>query len=180
MYKDVYIIVALNYQKQDFYCFLNDAQFSQNGGCGYVLKPEYLTKPIADYSPTCIPRNISTNPKLIMLTIICGQHIPRKRGGKSIVVTGSGNIAEPYVRARILSHPDEKETKQITEVARKNGFNPFWNETFQFFVKAPALSFLELTVKDKHSYKAKLREKTVSDAIVGGFVCPVNLLREGM
>ena len=160
----------MNYQKQDHKCFLNDAQFSQNGGCGYVLKPEFLTKPNPHYSPISKLNNISLGPKLILLTIISGQHIPRKNGG---------GIAEPYVKARILGHPDEKETKQITEVVRKNGFNPFWNQTFQFYVKVPALAFLELTVKDKQHYNLKLREKMTKDPNLGGFVCPINLLRQG-
>ena len=174
--------MALNYQKQDFSCFLNDAQFNQNGGCGYVLKPEYLTTPNPGYSPTCIPSHVShiPSPKVILLTVICGQHIPRRKGGKFIAAVGSANVAEPYVRARIIGHPAEKDEKYLTQVVRKNGFNPFWNETFRFFVKAPALAFLELTVKDKHSNSAKLRQKTISDSVIGGYVCPVNLLREGL
>ena len=154
-------------------CFLNDAKFSENGGCGYVLKPEFLTTPNPYYSPVSIPSNISLNPRLILLTIISGQHIPR-RGGAT-----KGNFVDPYVRARILGHPDEKEPKHYTEAVTKNGFNPLWNQSFQFYVKAPALAFLELTVKGKQHY-TKLGDKMTRDPVLGGFVCPINLLRQGM
>ena len=162
--------MALNYQKQDRKCFLNDAQFSQNGGCGYVLKPEYLTRPNPNYSPIKIPSNIELRPKLLYVTIISGQHIPK--GNKD-------GITAPYVKINILGHYDEKETRQLTTVVSKNGFNPFWNETFHFFIKAPDLAFLQLTVKDKQNLGVKLREKTTSDPDLGSFVCPINLLHQG-
>jgi hypothetical protein len=34
--------VALNYQTEDKENFINSARFSDNGGCGFVLKPEYM------------------------------------------------------------------------------------------------------------------------------------------
>ena len=162
--------VALNYQKQDRKCFLNDAQFSQNGGCGYVLKPEYLTRPNPNYSPLKIPSNIELNPRLLYITIISGQHIPK--GNKD-------SIAAPYVKLKILGHNDEKETRQLSTIVSKNGFNPFWNETFYFFIKAPDLAFLQLTVKDKQNLSVRIREKIKSDPDVGSFVCPINLLHQG-
>ena len=162
--------MALNYQKQDRKCFLNDAQFSQNGGCGYVLKPEYLTRPNPNYSPLVIPSNVELNSRLLYLTIISGQHIPK--GNKD-------GIAAPYVKARIFGHKDEDDTNQLTTVVSKNGFNPFWNETFHFFVKAPDLAFLQLTVKDKQNLGEKLREKKTKDPDLGSFVCPINLLHQG-
>jgi hypothetical protein len=36
------VLVALNYQTDDLQNLLNRAWFSGNGGCGYILKPEYL------------------------------------------------------------------------------------------------------------------------------------------
>src|ERR1700690_3510648 len=37
-------MVALNYQTHEQPMMLNEAMFELNGGCGYVLKPEYLRK----------------------------------------------------------------------------------------------------------------------------------------
>ena len=169
-----YILVALNYQHLDKICFLNDAKFSDNGGCGYVLKPEFLRTPNPNYSPNLsIPSNICLNPKRIIMTIISGQHIPRPGG------SNEGNIVKPYVNVKINGHPnDVPENEHTTDWVQKNGFNPFWNKTFQFFIKAPALAFLELTVKHKRSV-TKIGERIGIDATIGAFTCPVNLLCEG-
>jgi hypothetical protein len=35
-------IVALNYQTDDKHNVINRARFSDNGGCGFVLKPDFL------------------------------------------------------------------------------------------------------------------------------------------
>lgn len=33
-----------------------------------------------------------------------------------------------------------------------NGFNPFWDETFQFHVSRPSLAFLRFTVYDRGTF----------------------------
>ena len=165
--------MALNYQHRDKMCFLNDAKFRDNGGCGYILKPEFLRTPNPNYSPMSLPNNISLNPKRIVLTIISGQHIPR-RGG-----VDQGNIVRPYVKAKIYGHPDDDKNTNNTDWVENNGFNPFWNKTFQFYIKAPALALLLLTVKDKRSF-TKIGEKMGKDKTIGAFSCPVNMLCHGM
>jgi hypothetical protein len=45
------ILVALNYQTEDKENFINRARFSDNGGCGFVLKPEFLRDTSCRYSP---------------------------------------------------------------------------------------------------------------------------------
>ena len=37
-------LVALNYQTADDPMMLNKGKFRDNGGCGFVLKPEYMRK----------------------------------------------------------------------------------------------------------------------------------------
>lgn len=44
-------IVALNYQTEDKCNLYNRAMFMDNGGCGFVLKPTFLTEPDSKYSP---------------------------------------------------------------------------------------------------------------------------------
>merc|ERR1739844_436838 len=44
-------IVALNYQTEDKQNFINRARFSDNGGSGYVLKPQFLRDSSITYSP---------------------------------------------------------------------------------------------------------------------------------
>jgi hypothetical protein len=57
--------VALNYQTEDKQNFLNAARFSDNGGCGYVLKPEFLRDESIRYR--CQISNLG--PMLYMSTI---------------------------------------------------------------------------------------------------------------
>ena len=57
-------MTALNFQTGDKPMQLNQAKFMQNGGCGYVLRPEYMFQP--NYSPL-EPSTISSD-----LTIILG------------------------------------------------------------------------------------------------------------
>ena len=49
--------VALNYQTADKQNTLNRALFADNGGCGYILKPDFLLDPESPYSVTS-PANL--------------------------------------------------------------------------------------------------------------------------
>ena len=53
-------IVALNYQTEDKQNFINCARFSDNGGCGYILKPDFLRDSSISYSPNS-PCGLDTN-----------------------------------------------------------------------------------------------------------------------
>ena len=54
------LLVALNYQTEDKQNFINRARFSDNGGCGYVLKPQFLRDYSISYSPNS-PCGLDTN-----------------------------------------------------------------------------------------------------------------------
>ena len=58
-------MTALNFQTGDKPMQLNQAKFMQNGGCGYVLRPEYMFN--SNYSPI-EPSTVSPD-----LTIIIGK-----------------------------------------------------------------------------------------------------------
>ena len=49
--------VALNYQTPDKQNTLNRALFADNGGCGYIPKPDFLLDPDTAYSVTS-PANL--------------------------------------------------------------------------------------------------------------------------
>ena len=124
------ILVALNYQTEDKQNFINRARFCDNGGSGYVLKPDFLRDHSIPYSPNS-PSRLDDKGWKIGIKIISGQHIPKAEG--------SDDIIDPYVKIRLRGHPDdevdsdgEKINKGKTESVKNNGFNPLWNETFQF------------------------------------------------
>ena len=170
--------VALNYQKDDNQNFYNRARFSVNGGCGYVLKPDFLRNPSIPYSPMgqdCGLDETSYPPWKIELTIISGHYIPKPDSFR-------GEIIDPYVKVRIKGHEaDEKginddgekfkKNKGETKPIDNNGFNPVWNEKFNFECKVPDLALLEFKVKD-HSKSGK-------DEELGAFCAPLCSILEG-
>lgn len=164
-------IVALNYQTSDKQTLTNKARFSDNGGCGYVLKPEFLRTPNENYSPISPCGLDPANAWKMEITVISGHHIPKSEGSKDIV--------DPYVKIRIRGHlddeknGDDKINKGKTKPVKNNGFNPVWeNETFKFNIKVPQLAFLEFKVKD-HSTSG-------SDKDLAIFSTPLNLIQSGM
>jgi len=164
-------IVALNYQTDDKQNFLNRARFTDNGGCGYVLKPDFLRRPDPMYSPLAsesLQAGLPAAAETVWVTVLSGMHIPRPDGNLE------GEVIDPYVKVRIRGHPNEAmhaNNKRKTEPVQNNGFNPVWNQKFEFNVMFPSLAFLEFRVKD-HS-------KGGSDKDIGAFCCPFNLVKPG-
>jgi len=165
-------IVALNYQTEDKQNFLNRARFSDNAGCGYVLKPDFLRDNSIAYSPNSPSElDVEKYPSWkIQVKIISGQHIPKAEG--------SDDIIDPYVKLRLRGHPDDevnsegdKINKGKTKHLKNNGFNPVWNEMFVFESKVPSLAFLEFKVKD-HC-------KSGTDEDIAMFSAPLSLIKEG-
>merc|ERR1712150_14430 len=159
-------MVALNYQTDDKQVFLNNAKFSDNGGCGYVLKPSFLQVPDPNYFPLPSLKPGIEDGKCIKVTLISGQLLPDSTG-----TNFGGDKVNPFVKIRIRGHPDDKTNKEQSEVVISNGFNPVWNETFLFDIKVPSLAFLEFRVKSKVS--------SGKDQNLGAFVCPLVMVQEG-
>lgn len=66
-------MVALNQQKRDSEMRINEGFFAnQNGGCGYVLKPEYLRS---------VGKELPVHPYVLNLTIISGSYLTGGRPG---------------------------------------------------------------------------------------------------
>ena len=61
----------------------------------------------------------------------------------------------------------EKKTKTV----RDNGFNPIWNEDFQFLVNCPELAFIKFSVFDQDTGK---------DDLIGEYAIKFNNIRQGM
>ena len=162
--------MALNYQTADKQNLINRAKFADNGGCGYILKPDFLRDPSTSYS-TLESNGLDNATWKLKITVLSGQHLPKPEG--------SSDIIDPYVKVRIRGHRNDEEVdddsgqkknKGKTESVKNNGFNPVWNESFNFECKVPSLAFLKFEIKD-HS-KGK-------DEELAHFCCPLHLLQEG-
>lgn len=151
-------MVALNYQTDSKDMRFYRGLFRQNGGCGYVLKPDYLTNSSLPY-----PLSSDKMNKYLKIKIISGQYLPRVGDSETSVV-------DPYVTIKIMGHGADCLSSR-TRVVTNNGFNPYWNETFEFFLHTPELSVICFTVKDSQTI-GKSR-------FVGSYALPVAFLMPG-
>ncbi|CAF4347759.1 unnamed protein product, partial [Rotaria sp. Silwood2] len=133
-------LVALNYQTDDDLMALYYGKFRDNGCCGYILKPDYLINAQeTKFNPWNCPIDFD-NPKILTITIISGQFLPRSS-------VKSKDIPDPYVRISTHGLPcDEKIQK--TQVIKNNGFDPIWDETFEFRIRFPQMCLVYFSVID--------------------------------
>merc|ERR1719270_2297375 len=121
-------IVALNYQTEDKQNFINASKFADNGNSGYILKPDFLRDPSVNYSPLS-PSGLDDRYSIqLKIRVISGLSLPKP--GAAV----EGEVIDPYVKLRIRGHPDDTvdSNKGKTEVVKNNGFNPVWNQEFEF------------------------------------------------
>ncbi|KHN83803.1 1-phosphatidylinositol 4,5-bisphosphate phosphodiesterase delta-3-A [Toxocara canis] len=149
--------VAMNMQTSGKSLDLNTAMFRINGNCGYVLKPDFLLKGIDPRSPEAL----LSYPMRLSVRIISGQYLPKPNPSEDIV--------DPYVTVETFGIPDDGRRYDSRTISN-NGFNPQWNETFNFDLKCPQMAFLRLCVKD-HDNR--------SDDFIGEFSVPISSIRSG-
>ncbi|CAG8546710.1 16603_t:CDS:10 [Dentiscutata erythropus] len=152
-------VVALN--SQTFGMQINQAMFSVNGGCGYVLKPERLRNPE-------ISSDINTRSPTQTLTIeiISAQQLPKPNDSHK------GEVIDPYIEVELLI-PGTDSTKKRTSTIYNNGFNPTWNETLKFTLNYEELGliFLRFAVWDEDVVK--------NDDFIASYCIPVTSLQFG-
>ncbi|UJR36404.1 hypothetical protein I4U23_029127 [Adineta vaga] len=135
-------MAALNYQNEDDIMPLCYGKFLDNGGCGYILKPDYL---INAHKSNYNPLNSELNPDIpetLILTIISAQFLSR---------ANSNDIPDPYVAVTIHGVPCDQQI-QKTRAIDDNGLDPIWNEKFIFKIKYPQLALVYFTIYDYDSF----------------------------
>ncbi|CAF1351648.1 unnamed protein product [Rotaria sordida] len=153
-------MVALNYETDDSIMSLLYGKFIDNGGCGYILKPEYLTDiDKTKFNPfnyliklLSLPENINECPQHLTIKIISGQFL-----SQSNVLTN--NIPNLSVTVSTHGIPCDQQP-QKTKIIENNGFDPIWNETFQFDIDFPKMclvcfdvnNYNKNTKKDRFAY----------------------------
>lgn len=139
---------------------LNQAMFNDNAKCGYVLKPDILLDNKFHFDPLNL--NTMKHKKIFEIKIISGQRLPNN---KDIIK----DISDPYVLISIhgiKADASEKRTKRVKD----NGFNPIWNEKFEFIINCPELAFVKFTVKD---------DDFGHDQLIGYYAVRFQNIREG-
>ena len=170
-------MVALNYQTNGLPTFVNKSKFLDNGGCGYVLKPDFLTQPNASYSPVsnyvCI-----TEKKIFNVTVISGQHLAKPDGQRrksnprySQRFDEQEDVLNSFVTIEIIGHSNE--TKMVEQTITCKGMNPVWfqEKPFEFKIKVFSLAFIKFSVKHK--------QEDGKEIDIGGFCAPLQMILPG-
>ncbi|KAK2537688.1 hypothetical protein Q9233_002538, partial [Columba guinea] len=153
--------VALNFQTPGVQMELQNGKFLDNGGCGYILKPEFLRNRYSTFTPQNVGRY--SNPMSLSIKLISGHQLPPSNLSKT-------NKADPLVHVEIYGVPEDQ-TKKKSSVVKSNALCPRWDETFSFTVQVPELALIRFCVKDEISL--------VSNEFLGQYTLPVMNLSKG-
>ncbi|XP_060900037.1 1-phosphatidylinositol 4,5-bisphosphate phosphodiesterase delta-1-like isoform X2 [Labrus mixtus] len=156
-------IVALNFQTTCPEIDVNQGRFLVNGKTGYILKPPYMRDVNTEFDPITLTRGDWLKHKTLHVMIISAQQLPKVNNSKS-------SILDPLVKVEVLGVPADNAEKETNHV-ENNGFNPTWNENFQFDVFVPDLAMVRFAVEDYDS--------TSSNEFVGQYTLPFNSLKMG-
>jgi len=135
-------MVALNYQTFGEIMFLNKGKFRDNGGCGWVLKPDILLSPEANFEPNYSNAVPPCKVPRIMIRIISARQLPRSYE-KSL----TKDIIDPHLTIEIQGSPGDKIARK-TRTIEKDGFSPVWEETFSFDMSRSELAMIFFRVWD--------------------------------
>ncbi|KAL4717425.1 hypothetical protein ACJJTC_000574 [Scirpophaga incertulas] len=134
-------MVALNYQTPDKPMQINMGRFKENGGCGFVLKPVFMTEEgYNPYDKRCIEKRV--RPMTVMLRVIAARHLMKT--GRS--------TASPFVEVEILGADYDTGTKLVTKTVADNGINPIWNDICEFEVANPDIALIRFLVQDEDMF----------------------------
>ncbi|KAL7386955.1 hypothetical protein ABVT39_016153 [Epinephelus coioides] len=156
-------IVALNFQTTCKEMDINQGRFLVNGKSGYILKPAYMRDVNTEFDPITLTRGEWLKPKALHIMVISAQQLPKVNKKKS-------SIVDPLVKVQVFGVPADV-AKRETIYVENNGFNPSWNENFQFDVYVPDLALVRFVVEDYDS--------TSDNEFVGQYTLPFNSLKMG-
>ncbi|NWI86672.1 PLCD4 phosphodiesterase, partial [Pitta sordida] len=157
-------IVALNFQTAGMEMDLCDGLFSQNGRCGYVLKPPFMRDEETLFNPSDPGSREGPGPITLTIQVISGQQLPKVANSKDRA------IIDPLVRVEIYGVPADQ-ARQETKYIENNGFNPYWDETLQFQLHVPELALVRFVVEDY--------DKTSRNDFVGQFTLAFANIKPG-
>ncbi|XP_071341214.1 1-phosphatidylinositol 4,5-bisphosphate phosphodiesterase delta-1a isoform X1 [Trachinotus anak] len=157
-------IVALNFQTPSKEMHLNQGRFLPNGFCGYILKPEFQRSLSSQFDPNTLTKGPWLKRKVFHVMVISAQQLPKLNKDKH------KSIVDPLVRVEIHGVPADNASKE-THYIENNGFNPMWNERFQFNIQVPELAMVQFVVEDYDS--------TTQNDFIGQYCLPLTSVQNG-
>ncbi|XP_035507935.1 1-phosphatidylinositol 4,5-bisphosphate phosphodiesterase delta-1a isoform X1 [Morone saxatilis] len=157
-------IVALNFQTACKEMDLNQGRFLPNGFCGYILKPEFQRNLSSQFDPNALTKGPWLKRKTFHVMVISAQQLPKINKDKH------KSIVDPLVRVEIHGVPEDIDS-QVTHHINNNGFNPMWNQSFQFEIHVPELVMVRFVVEDYDS--------TSQNDLIGQYCLPLTSVQNG-
>uniref|UniRef100_H3BZL2 Phosphoinositide phospholipase C n=1 Tax=Tetraodon nigroviridis TaxID=99883 RepID=H3BZL2_TETNG len=157
-------LVALNQQTPGAMLDINRGRFSQNGGCGYVLRPAVMRDEVSYFSAHtqgCVP---GVPPQTLRIKVISAHSLPKPIGSGA-----KGEVIDPYVVLELHGVPADC-AEQRTRTAAQNQDDPLFDETFEFQVNMPELALLRFVVLD---------DDYIGDDFIGQYTVPFECLQPG-
>ncbi|RNF00606.1 phosphatidylinositol-phospholipase C [Trypanosoma rangeli] len=156
-------IVALNWQSTKTYEWrLNKGFFSDNGNCGYLLKPKSLLLDTGSRRGSQV--------RTLTLEIISAFCLPKPNRANK------GEIVDPFIKC-FIEGPDGNDNPKISGTVHNNGFHPVWRgkglqNEFSWEIQDWDLSTLVVQIYDK--------DKHTRDDFLGESVLPLRVLKKGI
>lgn len=150
-------MVSLNFQSSDLPMQLNQGKFEYNGGCGYLLKPDFMRRADKDFDPFADAPVDGVIAAQCSVKVIAGQFLSDKKVGT-------------YVEVDMFGLPSDTVKKEFrTRLVANNGLNPVYNEDPFVFRKVvlPDLAVLRFGVYEE------------SGKILGQRILPLDGLQAG-
>jgi len=151
-------LVALNYQTPGLAMWLNKALFSLNGGCGYVLKPQWM---IAGQQP---PESEAV--KVTIRIISAGRLLPEN----------STRMINPTVVVNFFGYLGNTE-QFVTSSVKANAWNPVWGEESSHVIVAPDVTLVQFAIV--HGSEKSTSDGTLTDDLVCQCTVPFSAVRPG-
>ncbi|KAF3843630.1 hypothetical protein F7725_002479 [Dissostichus mawsoni] len=117
---------------------LHRGRFSQNGGCGYVLRPAVMRDEVSYFSAHtqgCVP---GVPAQTLRIKVISAHNLPKPQGSGA-----KGEVIDPYLHGVPADCAEQR-----TRTAAQNQDDPLFDETFEFHVNMPELALLRFVVLD--------------------------------
>ncbi|XP_014674680.1 PREDICTED: 1-phosphatidylinositol 4,5-bisphosphate phosphodiesterase beta-4-like [Priapulus caudatus] len=133
-------MVSLNFQTPDLSMQLNQGKFEYNGGCGYLLKPDFMRRPDRTFDPFSESPVDGVIAAHCSVQVISGQFLSDKKVGT-------------YVEVDMYGLPTDTIRKEFrTRLVPNNGLNPVYNEEPFVFRKVvlPDLAAIRIGVHDEN------------------------------
>ncbi|XP_055508859.1 1-phosphatidylinositol 4,5-bisphosphate phosphodiesterase zeta-1-like [Leucoraja erinacea] len=153
-------MVALNYEVPGLSMDLNRGRFQDNGGCGYIRKPDFMTKGM-NFDPFASKHNF--DPVIALIQIISGHHLPVCRTHSKVSI-------DPCVRVEIHGVQADNSIQQ-SKILPSAGRHPRWNDCLVFCVQVPELALVRFLVQDMNPLR-------VND-FLGQYTLPLTSIRKG-